>query len=273
MAASENLSADDLKKYDNDGFLIKRELFRTDEIFCMVKALEGDPIIKENMFNRTDNSGKKTQAVQWNNPGESSYGIGARMFRIVDIVEALLNGEVYHWQSKVTAKEAKEGGAWEWHQDYGYWYNYGCLYPEMCSVMLALDQASLNNGCLKVLRGSHKIGRIDHVKDHGGQVNAEQERVSWAIDRHEMVACELEPGDALFFHCNLLHSSGPNTSDTRRWALLFCYNRATNDPFKSSHNPSYRKLIKVADNQLSKNGIRYADGTEEFQANYVKVRN
>ena len=271
MNIENNLLEDDFRIFEEDGFIFKRSLFSQSEISNMVQALEGDPLIQKNMFHRSDSEGQKTQAVQWNYPGESSYGIGASSTRVVDVVENLLKGEVYHWQSKVTAKGAKDGGAWEWHQDYGYWYNYGCLYPDMCSVMVALDRASIHNGCLQVLKGSQKIGRINHIKDAGGQVNADKERVKWAIERHETVPCELEIGDALFFHCNLLHSSGPNLSNERRWALLYCYNCATNDPYQKSHNPSYKKLIKVDDRQVLQNGIKFADGSEEFQSNYVKL--
>ena len=271
MRSSVQLASHEIAKFEDDGYIIKEKLFNQHEISNMLEALEGDPFIKENMFHRIDKSGQKTQAVQWNNPGGSSYGIGARSARVVDIIETLLSGEVYHWQSKVTAKDAEQGGAWEWHQDYGYWYNYGCLYPEMCTVMVAVDKATSENGCLKVLKGSQKIGRIDHIKDAGGQINADQERVAWAISRHETVLCELEVGDALFFHCNLLHSSGPNLSSARRWALLYCYNRVTNDPFQESHNPCYRKLDKVFDSELLKNGVKFADGSEEFQSTYVKT--
>jgi ectoine hydroxylase len=59
---------------------------------------------------------------------------------MVDTMEDLLGGEVYHYHSKLTAKEPYDGGAWEWHQDYGYWYHNGCLFPYMASVMVALDR-------------------------------------------------------------------------------------------------------------------------------------
>ena len=270
MKVEGQLSSEEIRRFDVDGYFVKRSLFNQSEMANMIAAVEGDPLIEKCMFHRTDNQGNKTSAVQWNNPGKSSYGIGARLTRVVETVETLLRGEVYHWQSKLTAKDPNVGGAWEWHQDYGYWYNYGCLYPEMLTVMVALDRATKKNGCLQLLRGSQKIGRIDHIKALGGQVNADRERVDWAIKRHQIVPCELEVGDAVFFHCNLLHSSGPNLSSGRRWALLYCYNRATNDPFQTSHNPNYRKLLKVSDEQLFENGVRYGDGTEEFQTTYVK---
>lgn len=61
------------------------------------------------------------------------------------------------------AKEPRVGGAWEWHQDYGYWYKNGFLYPEdMISVMVALTDATIENGCLQVLKGTHKMQRIEH---------------------------------------------------------------------------------------------------------------
>ena len=47
-------------------------------------------------------------------------------------------------------KDAKVGGAWAWHQDYGYWYQNGILFPNLCSVMIAVDKATEENGCMQV---------------------------------------------------------------------------------------------------------------------------
>ena len=52
-------------------------------------------------------------------------------------------------------------------------------------------------------------------------------------------------GDALFFHCNLLHKSAVNNSPNRRWAFLIAYNRASNNPTVKHHHPRYVKLEKV----------------------------
>ena len=136
--------------------------------------------------------------------------------------------------------------------------------------MVALDPCLESNGCLQVLRGSHQMGRIDHIRDGGGQVNADPERIALAESRHEKVLCELSPGDALFFHCNTLHSSAPNISNQRRWALLYCYNRATNDPVLKTHNPQYNPLTQTDDLNLDKHNLRFADGSEQFQSTYVK---
>ncbi len=76
----------------------------------------------------------------------------------------LLGDEVYHYHHKMMLKEPYVGGAWEWHQDYGYWYDYGCLYPDMGSCFIAVDPATRANGCLQVLPSSHRLGRINHMK-------------------------------------------------------------------------------------------------------------
>ncbi len=147
------------------------------------------------------------------------------------------------------------GGAWAWHQDYGYWYHNGCLYPLMASVSIAVDPATRENGCMQILKSSHHMGRVDHQLV-GGQTGADLEVVNAACERLELVYCELEPGDALFFHCNVLHRSDQNRSADPRWSLICCYNAARNDPFKDSHHPRYSPLAKVADSAIVETGAR-----------------
>ena len=66
------------------------------------------------------------------------------------------------------------------------------------------------------------------------------------MERLELVHCELEPGGAIFFHCNLLHCSAQNTSANPRWALICCYNAARNNPYKESRHPRYSLAGKMA---------------------------
>ena len=66
----------------------------------------------------------------------------------------------------------------------------------------------------------------------------------------EKVYCALNPGDAVFFHANLLHASDQNVSENARWSMICCYNKASNNPYKESHHPFYTKLHKVADEKI-----------------------
>jgi ectoine hydroxylase-related dioxygenase (phytanoyl-CoA dioxygenase family) len=159
-------------------------------------------------------------------------------------------------------KDAKVGGAWAWHQDYGYWYDNGCLFPYLGSCMIAVDRATKENGCLQVLRGSHHMGRVNHVKI-GDQTGADPERVQAAVERLELVHCELEPGSAIFFHCNLLHRSDQNKSDNPRWAFISCYNTQGNDPYKESRHPRYSPLSKWPDSMILEIGRRQWARTQQ----------
>ncbi len=253
------------RQYLEDGYVIVRRLFDPQEIQLLREAIETDPNLRACFYDRTDSQGLATRMAQWNHPGESVYGLAARSARMVDTMEWMLGGEVYHYHSKLTAKEPRVGGAWEWHQDYGYWYNNGCVFPNMASVMIALDDSTRENGCLQVLRGSHRCGRIDHVLLEGEQVGADLTRVDEMRKRMDLVYCEMEPGDALFFHCNLMHRSDSNRSDKRRWTLICCYNAASNDPYLEHHHPRYTPLSKVTDSAILDAGLKFSGSTAEFR--------
>ncbi len=256
-------------QYERDGYVIARSLFDTEEIGLMREAMEEDPALRASLYDRKDAEGKSTRMALWNHPGDSVYGLAARSRRVVDTMEDMLGGEVYHYHSKLTAKEPYDGGAWEWHQDYGYWYHNGCMYPYMGSVMVALDRADRDNGCLQVLRGSHLVGRVNHDVLPGEQVGADLSRVEEMKKQLELVYVELEPGDALFFHANVMHRSDQNRSPNRRWTVLFCYNAARNNPFIEHHHPQYTPLLKVDDDAVRKAGVRLSmAGPDHFRKTF-----
>ena len=171
-------------------------------------------------------------------------------------------GDIYHYQSKLTAKEPEVGGAWEWHQDYGYWYCNGCLRPDLLSVMIALDKTNRENGCLQIATGSHRLGRIDHTPLSPTQ-NVVTPSACPTSSTMPIEYCELEPGDALIFHCNAIHRSDANRSARRRWTLLICYNRVDNDTFVKSDDRYFVPLDKVDDEALRRAGLRFASGDNQ----------
>ena len=133
--------------------------------------------------------------------------------------------------------------------------------------MIALDATSRENGCLKMVRRSHLMGRIDHVPVLGeGQNVADPKRMEHILAACETVYCEMEPGDGLFFHGNMLHSSEQNRSEKPRWTLLCCYNRTDNDTFKREYDRYYVPLEKVPDNAIKEAGLKFSQGDQEHFA-------
>ncbi len=257
------LSPDQVATFLRDGYLIVKSLLDSEETQLTLLAARNDESIRNHAMDVVDTKGRNTNLSLWNYPGDDIYGAIGRSRRIVDAMEQLLGDEVYHYHSKLSAKPPKVGGAWEWHQDYGYWYQNGCLFPDMASVFIALDPATRENGCLQLLKGSHLMGRIEHGR-FGTQTGADPERVEAAMKRLERVYCEMEPGDGIYFHGNTLHSSDPNLSDQPRWGLICCYNTRHNDPYKESHHPSYRPLIKLEDSAIKAMGARGSEAGKAF---------
>lgn len=243
---------EDVKEaFVKNGYIILRGLFSEAEITKLRLALENDEGVMTQHYGRDDGAGRRTKAVLWNHPGNDITGVVARTEKVAGTFEKLLGGEVYHYHAKVIMKEPNTGGAHIWHQDYGYWYENGCLFPDMGTVWVALDPAKKINGCLQVLQGSHRLGRLDHVTV-GQQVGADTERVDQASKVCPLIYVEMEPGDALFFHCNVLHRSDQNSSDLRRWAYLVAYNKADNNPVYKHHHPQYTPLDKMPNSAIMK---------------------
>ena len=260
------LTPEQVQAYRADGLVFVRGLFDATEVDLLRRAMEQDPLVDRHSLLRGDAAGGATRISLWNRAGDSVYGLAARVPRMVDTAEALIGEPVYHYQSKLTAKDPYVGGAWEWHQDYGYWYYNGCLRPDMLSCMVALDRSDRNNGCLQIVKGSHRLGRIDHVPVSDKQNAADPARMAWITERHETVYCELDPGDAVIFHCNALHRSDQNRSANRRWTLLICYNAVSNDALVREDDRSYVPLDKVDDDAIRRAGLRFADGEQEHFA-------
>ena len=239
------------REFGEDGYLIVPGLLDERETNLLMTVAKSDRASLAEAYAKKDASGGESRLVVHNELDHSPYAAIVRSQRIVKAMQSLLDDEVYHYHHKMMLKEPFIGGAWEWHQDYGYWYDNGCLYPDMASCLLAVDRATQENGCLQVVRGSHKLGRLEHGKT-GGQTGANLERVAAVLQRLELVYCELSPGDAVFFHGNTLHRSDQNKSQHSRWSLICCYNTKHNDPYVEGKHPGYEPLETWNDQDVAK---------------------
>ena len=230
----------DLNEFNKNGFIIKKQLFTHDEIKKLINFINSNPD-KENQSRKTKSSTGNLDLTIWNHPSDDLFGKFSTNERIVKPMEEYLGDEVYHYHSKIIWKKPGDGG-FDWHQDYGYWYHNACLYPDMGSCFIMLDRATKENGCLKVLKGSHKVGRIGHGVSDTPEQTADMERITELEKRHESVYITAEPGDVLFFHANLLHSSDENKSSESRRTLIVCFNTKSNNPYKDSGHARYSPI-------------------------------
>ncbi len=226
-------SEEELRSYRDRGYALRRGLLSPAEVEnlqeAMPQLLEGDG---DGMHRERERGGAVRQVYLAHRFVGAFAGV-VRHPAILEPVMQIVGGDVYVWHSKLNVKEAFEGTVWLWHQDYGYWMWDG-VGPRLVSAMVILDRATANNGCMMVVAGSHKWGRQEHFAD--------EETTSyrqWCIDtgtlrerlREEQIEqITGEPGDVLFFDCNLVHGSGHNMSPLPRKVFITAYNSVDNRP-------------------------------------------
>ena len=91
------LTAEQIKSYHEDGFLIVRKWFAVEEIDLLRKSARDDKVLDDNSFGKADGEGGTIRLSLWNHPGDGIYGHFARCQRIVDNIELLLEDEAYHY--------------------------------------------------------------------------------------------------------------------------------------------------------------------------------
>ena len=242
---TEKFTPAQVELYNQQGYIIIKNFCSPEEINKLYQTALDDNAMRNNALYLNDQTGKKTRLSLWFTPG-NVFGYLTRSEKMISSVKQLLGGDspVCHFHSKLMQKEPKVGGAWEWHQDYGYWYKNQFMFPdELISIMVALTEANKGNGCLQVIKGSHKLGRVNHGFA-GEQVGADMQMVNNALKTMELVYVELEPGDALIFHSNLLHRSEANLSDYPRWSVISCYNLQSNLAYNET-STSYKVPVDI----------------------------
>jgi phytanoyl-CoA hydroxylase len=145
--------------------------------------------------------------------------------------EAVLLSRVHH--NCLMTKHPRYGSMTGWHRDIRFW-SFGR--QDLVSVWLALGEETIDNGALWFVPGSHTAvlgaDRFDEAKflrvDHAD--NAEMLRA--AESPH------LDAGDAVFFHCNTLHSAGRNLRDTVKYSLVYTYHGRSNTPLPGTRSSS-----------------------------------
>lgn len=232
--------------YHKDGYVIVKNFCSQSEVDKMYSTALEDNAMAKNALDLNDQTGKKTKLSLWFTPGNDIFGYLTRSEKMVNGVAQLIDSKapVCHFHSKLMQKEPKVGGAWEWHQDYGYWYKNQFMFPDqLVSVMVALTPANKENGCIQVIKGSHKLGRVNHGFA-GEQVGADQVMVDNALKTMDLVYVEIEAGDALFFHSNILHRSEANLSDSPRWSIISCYSSQSNLAYNET-STAWKTPIKM----------------------------
>lgn len=125
-----------------------------------------------------------------------------------------------------------------WHQDIRYW---SFSKPELISVWLALEKEHAENGCLKLIPGSHsmKIDKSQLDEELFFRTDLEENRELLEEEIH----AELEPGDVLFFHCRMLHAADRNRTNHPKFSVVFTFRSLENNPIAGTRSEEMPELL------------------------------
>ena len=129
---------------------------------------------------------------------------------ILDMVAQIIGDDIALWNSSFFAKPARVGSTTPWHQDGEYW----PMRPlATCTVWIAVDDSTTENGCLRVIRGSHREKRVrKHVTNDAPGLALNEELPASEVDQNEAVDLVLEAGQISLHDVFLVHGSEPNRS-------------------------------------------------------------
>jgi phytanoyl-CoA hydroxylase len=145
--------------------------------------------------------------------------------RIVDVVENLLGPNIQLHHTKLNLKPPSKEARFEWHQDYPFFPHTNF---DLLAVMIMLDDSTEENGCLRIIPGSHKWGPRNHLFARDGAFSSQLEDRSVLEDPTRWLTVPVPAGGMELHHCNMLHSSGPNRGVQPRSAIVIQYRAADN---------------------------------------------
>ncbi len=139
---------------------------------------------------------------------------------IVACVKDLLGKDVIAWGSHFFCKMPGDGRRVSWHQDASYW----PLTPSKAvTVWLAVDDADVENACMRYIPGSHVLGHLTYTLSENDEANVLNQTVAGVENLSDPVAVELKAGEISLHSDLLLHGSEANQSARRRCGLTLRY--------------------------------------------------
>ena len=221
VKSSRALSPEHIQTYHDDGFIVLEDFFSPEEVEVL-RAAEASPEIQTAL----EEGGIKHQTVHLleltvRHPAFLEL---ARDPRIIACIQPLLGEDIQLQHSKLATKPVTKGaGAFGWHQDIMY---YPHSNTSLLSVFVYLDDATPENGCMSMVKGSHRLGPLRHHDDQGHFLGACLETHLWENNPGQVVPVSPRAGAISIHHCLTLHGSPPNHSGRPRRGIVFSYRAA-----------------------------------------------
>lgn len=207
------LTSDEVESFRRDGYLLYREQLLSAEKFDRLSA-----IFEEHLADKGEKLSDELDKPHFRDERLLEFLLADE---VLDLVEPLVGPNIILWSSHFISKDPGTGRATPWHEDSAYWEGRLSAYDRIVTVWLSLDGSDRENGCMRVIPGTHANGFSTYVPVdksvntfHAEIVGVEEER---AVD------FELAPGECSLHDGRIVHGARPNTSARRRTGYTMRY--------------------------------------------------
>lgn len=215
MAASTEIRPEDVEFYDEQGYYIHhKQLFSGERLSALQDLFE-------EMLGDID-AESRPEAM------DVPHFAYPRLFdwlladEVLDLVEAFIGPDIALWSSHFISKPPGDGLIVPWHEDSAYWGKR--LDPmEVVTVWLGIDDSTVENGCMRVIPGTHRGGYSEYEPVDGKTHVFGTQILGSQFDESEAVELEIAAGECHLHDARLMHSSKGNTSAKRRCGYTMRY--------------------------------------------------
>jgi ectoine hydroxylase-related dioxygenase (phytanoyl-CoA dioxygenase family) len=195
-----------VEKYQREGYCIVDKLLEPREVDRVCEYL--DPWIEEQARHMRPEHLDKPHV--W----DKHFLDFCSQPKLLDAVEPFIGPNIVLFSSHIISKAKGDGLAVPWHQDGNYW----PLEPmNVITLWLAIDDSTVENGCMRVIPGTHTLGPIEHEAAENPETKVLHEQIpAGYVDQSKAVDCVIPRGGCSFHAPYIIHGSTPNTSPRRR---------------------------------------------------------
>jgi hypothetical protein len=215
------LSAAEAAQYEAGGWVVPAFRLPTPQVHGLQGALHqllrDNPSVRPEKLVSAHIEGDNGEGVR----GHAAFLGLARDAAIVELVSGVVGDDVILWGCHVFCKPAAEGYETPWHQDGHYW----PIRPlATCTVWVALEPSTRDNGCLRVVPGSHRARHLhEHLTEDRSDLTLNQRLAAGSFDEGDAVDIELEPGQMSLHDVYMIHGAAANRSAKRRTGVALRY--------------------------------------------------
>ena len=208
------LSEQDIAHYHANGYVIPKYRLEPEFLKELQDALNtliaNNPGVRPEKLVSAHIEGRNDEGVT----GSQNFLQLAMHPPIIDLVEQLIGPDIILWGCHVFCKPASEGYETPWHQDGHYW----PIRPlANCTVWVALEPSTKENGCLRVIPGSHNAKQLyEHLHEDRNDLTLNQRMADGTFDESQAADLELQPGEMSMHDIYMIHGAKANTSQQRR---------------------------------------------------------